>query len=90
AAIEEAFLSTGLVQVNRVGSLLSAFFTDTEVTDHDSARASDTDKYSAYFSYMLEHGIYVAPSQFEAMFIGAAHTDEDIRTTVEAITMFKA
>lgn len=90
AAIEDAFLSTGLVQVNRVGSLLSAFFTDTEVTDHDSARASDTDKYSAYFSYMLEHGIYVAPSQFEAMFIGAAHTDEDIRTTVEAITTFKA
>lgn len=90
AAIEDAFLSTGLVQVNRVGSLLSAFFTDTEVTDHDSARASDTDKYSAYFSYMLENGIYVAPSQFEAMFIGAAHTDEDIRTTVEAITTFKA
>ena len=82
--LEEAFLKKGL-QVNRVGSLLSAFFTDTPVTDYRSAQTADTKAYAAYFARMLEQGIYPAPSQFEAMFVSAAHTEEDIEITVRAI-----
>ncbi len=79
-----AFRKKGL-QVNRAGSLLSAFFTDRPVRDYASALTCDTKKYAKYFSGMLEAGIYVAPSQFEAMFVSAAHTQEDIQRTVEAI-----
>lgn len=82
--LAEAFRKKGL-QVNRAGSLLSAFFTDRPVTDYASALTSDRKKFAEYFSGMLEAGIYVAPSQFEAMFVSAAHTDEDIRRTVEVI-----
>ena len=82
--LEEAFRRKGL-QVNRAGSLLSAFFTDRPVTDYASALTCDTKKFADYFSGMLEAGIYVAPSQFEAMFVSAAHTQEDIRRTVQAI-----
>ena len=87
--IEKAFLSTGKVTVNRVGSLISAFFTKELVTDYNSAMASDTKEYAKYFSYMLENGIYVAPSQFEAMFVSDAHSDDDIQKTVNSILNFK-
>lgn len=87
--IEKAFLSTGKVTVNRVGSLISAFFTKEPVTDYKSAMASDTKEYAKYFSYMLENGIYVAPSQFEAMFVSDAHSDDDIQKTVNSILSFK-
>ncbi len=87
--IEKAFISTGKVKVNRVGSLMSAFFTKEPVTDYKSAMSSDTKEYAKYFSYMLEKGVYVAPSQFEAMFISDAHTDEDIQKTVNSILSFK-
>jgi glutamate-1-semialdehyde 2,1-aminomutase len=88
--LEKAFTSSaekyGLpCSVNRVGSLLSAFFTDDKVVDFKSAVKSDTDKFAKYFAGMLERGIYVAPSQFEAMFVSAAHSDEDIAATVKAI-----
>ncbi|MDF2800902.1 MAG: glutamate-semialdehyde--aminomutase [Anaerocolumna sp.] len=73
------------VKVNQIGSLLSPFFTEKKVTDLDTAKSSDTTKYAAYFSKMLESGIYVAPSQFEAMFISAAHSEEDIEKTCKAI-----
>ncbi|MCM1486705.1 MAG: aminotransferase class III-fold pyridoxal phosphate-dependent enzyme, partial [Faecalibacterium sp.] len=82
--LEDAYRAKGLT-VNRVGSLLSAFFTNTQVTDYASALTSDTKAFSRYFSHMLENGIYIAPSQFEAMFVSAAHSDEDIDRTVEAI-----
>lgn len=82
--LAEAFRKKGL-QVNRAGSLLSAFFTDKPVRDYASALTCDTKKYAEYFSDMLEAGIYVAPSQFEAMFVSAAHTQEDIEKTVEAV-----
>lgn len=82
--LARAFRKKGL-QVNRAGSLLSAFFTDRPVRDYASALTCDTKKYAKYFSDMLEAGIYVAPSQFEAMFVSAAHTQEDIQRTVEAI-----
>ena len=73
------------VHVNQVGSLLSAFFTDQEVTDYAGALSSDTDAYATYFNYMLENGIYVAPSQFEAMFVSGAHSDADIARTIEVL-----
>jgi len=89
AKIETALKSTGKVVVNRVGSLLSAFFTDNEVVDYDTAATSDTAAYAQYFGYMLENGIYIAPSQFEAMFVSDAHSEEDIQKTVEVIKAYK-
>ena len=71
-------------QFNRVGSMFSMFFTDQEVVDFDSAKSSDTEMFSRYFNAMLEEGVYVAPSQFEAGFMSAIHTDENIDATVEA------
>lgn len=73
------------VCVNRIGSLLSIFFTPEQVTDHESAVSSDTARYAEYFGYLLDHGIYTAPSQFEAMFVSDAHTWEDIETTCRVI-----
>lgn len=73
------------VAVNQVGSLLSVFFTDKEVKDYESAVTSDTVRYADYFGYLLDHGIYVAPSQFEAMFVSDAHTQDDIDKTCEVI-----
>lgn len=73
------------VRVNQIGSLLCAFFTEKEVRDYDTAKSSDTVKYAAYFSRMLAGGIYVAPAQFEAMFVSDAHTDTDIEKTCKTI-----
>ncbi|MBQ9155785.1 MAG: glutamate-1-semialdehyde 2,1-aminomutase [Eubacterium sp.] len=73
------------MHVNQIGSLLCAFFTDQEVKDYAGALSSDTSAYADYFGHMLENGVYVAPSQFEAMFVSGAHTDEDIRRTIEVL-----
>ncbi len=78
-------VSGGTAQVNQVGSLLSIFFTDREVRDYESALSSDTARYSRYFGRVLDQGIYVAPSQFEAMFVSDAHTDEDIEVTCRVL-----
>lgn len=88
AKIESAMKKAGM-NVNRAGSLLTAFFTDSKVTDYDSAKTADTKAYADYFGYLLENGIYTAPSQFEAMFVSAAHSDEDIEKTCETIMNFK-
>ena len=72
------------VTVNRVGSMFTWFFTDQPVTDYESAKRSDTARFGRYFRAMLERGIYLAPSQFEAAFVSAAHTEEDIRETIAA------
>jgi glutamate-1-semialdehyde 2,1-aminomutase len=69
---------------NRVGSMLTAFFTEGPVTDWPSAKRSDTDRYARFFRSMLEEGVYLAPSQFECAFVSLAHTDELIDRTVEA------
>lgn len=87
AKIESAMKKAGM-NVNRAGSLLTAFFTDSKVTDYDSAKTADTKAYADYFGYLLENGIYTAPSQFEAMFVSAAHSDEDIEKTCETIMNF--
>jgi glutamate-1-semialdehyde 2,1-aminomutase len=64
--------------------MLTLFMTDRGVRNFDDAQACDTERYGAYFRHLLARGIYVAPSQFEAMFVSLAHTDEDIDRTVEA------
>ncbi len=71
--------------VNRIGSLSCLFFTKEEVNSFDDAIKSDTKKYSEYFNKMLESKIYIAPAQFEAMFISNAHTKEDIDFTLSEI-----
>src|SRR5207245_352670 len=75
--------------VNRVGSMLTGFFCDGPVTDYASAKRSDTKRYARYFHGMLERGVFLAPSQFEAAFVSLAHTDADIalasRAAAEAL-----
>ncbi len=89
-ALAEAFRSAGLT-VNRAGSLLSAFFMpdfpekEDRVENYEDACRCNTEAFAAYFNKMLEEGIYVAPSQFEAIFVSDAHTDELIERTCEAI-----
>ena len=75
------------LHVNQIGSLLSAFQTGEVVDDYDSALTSDTNAYTEYFWKMLDNGIYVAPAQFEAMFVSVAHTKEDIERTCEVISL---
>ena len=70
------------VSTSRVGSILTLFFTNQEVSDYELARSSDTKLYTRFFSHMLERGIYLAPSQFEAAFVSLAHTKEDVETTL--------
>src|SRR3954463_3824612 len=72
------------VTVNRVGAMFTFFFTDQPVTDWESAKRSDTARFGCFFRAMLDRGIYLAPSQFEAAFLSAAHTDQDIQRTISA------
>lgn len=69
------------VSVNQIGSLMSIFFTPGGVKNYEDAVRSDLNAYAQYFGFMLDHDIYMAPSQFEAMFVSDAHTDEDITRT---------
>jgi glutamate-1-semialdehyde 2,1-aminomutase len=90
ADLEKAFwdaaAQSGItVQVNRIGSLLSVFFTAQPVVDYQSAVSSDRQLFNTYFQAMLQQGIYIAPSQFEALFVSAAHTEADLRLTAQAI-----
>lgn len=86
-AFEEG-VASGKVCVNQIGSLLSPFFTDKKVIDYESAVTSDVLEYSNYFHYMLENGIYIAPSQFEAMFVSSAHSEQDLKVTCEVIESY--
>jgi len=72
------------IMVNRVGSMFTFFFTDRPVRDWASAKGSDTAKFGRFFRGMLERGIYLAPSQFEAAFVSAAHSEEDVARTIAA------
>ena len=72
------------VHVNQVGSLLSPFFTPTDVTCFTDAKGSDVDAYARYFAGMLRRGVYLAPAQFEAMFLSQAHSGEDLERTIQA------
>ncbi len=88
AKIELAMNYAG-INVNRQGSLLTAFFTDIPVIDYDSAKTSDTNKYAEFYKYLISNGIYTAPSQFEAMFVSLAHSDEDIDHICNVIKAYK-
>ncbi|HZG18117.1 MAG TPA: glutamate-1-semialdehyde 2,1-aminomutase [Candidatus Bathyarchaeia archaeon] len=70
--------------VNRVGSMVCLFFTETPVVNYETAKTADLTRFSAYFQYLLEEGVMIPPSQFEGMFVSLAHTDEDIERTIEA------
>lgn len=89
ARLEEGFLrnaeETGIpLQVNRVGSMVGAFFAEEPVVDYASASRSNARHFAKFHKLMLEQGIYIAPSQFEGLFISTAHTDEDLDRTLEA------
>lgn len=83
--LEEAGLS---YQVNHISSLAILFFTEEEVVDYQSAKTSDTKAFAEYFKGMLGMGIHMAPSQFEAMFLSDAHTDEAIEKTLDAVKKY--
>jgi glutamate-1-semialdehyde 2,1-aminomutase len=77
------------VTVNQVGSMFTFFFTEQPVTDYESAKRADTARFSRFFHHMLASGVYLAPSQFEAGFVSAAHSDADIAATIEAAHAFR-
>ena len=84
--MEKILAEKGLpYHVNHVASLGSLFFTEQEVVDYTSAKSADIKAFSEYFKGMLAQGIHLAPSQFEAMFLSVAHTDEVIERTLEAV-----
>jgi glutamate-1-semialdehyde 2,1-aminomutase len=77
--IAEAAAGAGVpLTVNRVGSMLTAFFTEGPVTDFASAKRADTARYARFFHAMLEQGVFLAASQFEAAFVSLAHTERDL------------
>jgi glutamate-1-semialdehyde 2,1-aminomutase len=76
--------------VNRVGSMFTIFFTDQPVTDWESAKRSDTQRFADFHRSMLESGIYLPPSQFEAAFVSAAHSDQDVSATAACFQAFGA
>ena len=83
--IKENLRDIGLnYQLNSCGSMFTLFFTDKKITDYDSAKKSDTKIFSKYFNSMLQKGIYLPPSQFEACFVSAAHSIDDIKSTIKA------
>jgi glutamate-1-semialdehyde 2,1-aminomutase len=89
ARIQEGLAPYGRVQ--RVGAMLTLFVTDAPVRDFDGAQRCDTERYAELFRHLLESGVYVAPSQFEAMFVSLAHGDAEIERTLDAVgTFFEA
>lgn len=85
AGLEEATKKNGIdAWHSRVGSMLMLYFTSKSVTDADDARTADTDRFKDYFWGLIEKGIYIAPSQFEAGFVSLVHSDKDIQNTIEA------
>lgn len=86
------FLANGLreigMNVNQVGSLVCPFFAENPVFDYESAKQSDTEKYVQYFNFMLENGVYLAPSQFEAMFISNCNTKEELTRVINLAKKF--
>ena len=85
AGFADAARAAGVpLQVNAFGSVLTPFFTSAPVRDYDSALTANTRAYATFFRGMLARGVYPPPSQFEAWFLSAAHTDRDVKKTVEA------
>jgi glutamate-1-semialdehyde 2,1-aminomutase len=85
AGLKEAAAKAGLPAVtNRIGSMMGLFFTEERVSDFTSAQTSDLTMFAKYFKGMLERGIYLAPSQYEALFVSRAHNEGDIQATILA------
>jgi glutamate-1-semialdehyde 2,1-aminomutase len=76
------------ITINRVGSMFTFFFSSEPVIDWESAKRSDTGRFKQFFHWMLDRGVYLAPSQFEAGFVSSAHTEQDIARTVAAAGQF--
>ena len=72
------------LRINRVGSMMTLFFNPGEVTGWDTVSTSDRDGFGKFFHRMIEEGVYMPPSPFEAMFVSTAHTDADIQATIDA------
>ena len=85
--LELAFKKVGL-NVNRVESLMTPFFSDDNVSSYSDVMRCDTNSYAKYFNYMLDNGIYIAPSQFESMFVSVAHTKDVIEKTIDVIIQY--
>jgi glutamate-1-semialdehyde 2,1-aminomutase len=73
------------VRINRAGSMLTLFFAGETVVDFATAKRADTERYAAYFREMLVRGVFLAPSQFEAMFVSMVHGDSEIHATLAAV-----
>jgi len=89
ARLEEGFAANAAKRgipctIQRVGSMMCPFFTESKVVDYATAKTSDLNRFAKYFAHMLDLGVSIAPSQFEGMFVSAAHTDEDIEATIAA------
>jgi glutamate-1-semialdehyde 2,1-aminomutase len=76
------------ITINRVGSMFTFFFSGEPVTDWESAKRSDIGRFKQFFHWMLDRGVYLAPSQFEAGFVSSAHSGQDIARTVAAAGQF--
>jgi glutamate-1-semialdehyde 2,1-aminomutase len=84
--LQSAANSAGVeTRLNRVGSMMTSFFTTRDVVDYESAKTANTERYARYFQAMLERGSYFAPSQFEAAFVSLAHTEADIDSTLSQV-----
>jgi glutamate-1-semialdehyde 2,1-aminomutase len=90
SALLEAGLQHEDVRVQRVGSMLTVFFRPDSVRNLEDAQASDLERFGAFFRHMLERGVYLPPSQFEAMFVSTAHGPAEVDRTVEAAPAFLA
>jgi len=88
AAVAEGLAAPG-VRVNRVGAMLTAFFSQEAVTDFATASAADTERYARFHAHMLDRGVYLAPSQFEAMMPSLAHSEEQVGITIAAAQEFE-
>jgi glutamate-1-semialdehyde 2,1-aminomutase len=85
AGLTESARKAGIAsRVDHVGSMIGMFFTDQEITNFEDAKTCDLERFTSFYQGMRQHGIYIAPSQFEALFLSAAHTDEHIDTTIDA------
>jgi len=75
-------------QVNAAGSLITLFFNSNPIRNYDDAKKSDTTQFARFFTNMLDQGIFLPPSQYEALFVSASHTEADIDRTIEAARKF--
>jgi len=75
---------SGSLTLNYLGSMFCLYFTHSPVTSYAKVQTSDTEKFQRYFHYLIDEGIYIPPSQFEANFFSSAHSNEDIEITAKA------